>query len=152
MLIINALVCLILGIFSIEDVKYRCVNVRIFNGFYFTSLVILTCLNIYLYRWGCLLAVLLAFISPFLLWFFNKSKFGAVDARSITLCLLICASSLYLQLLYMILLFMITLICFLISKFVTKSYDKVGKEGGKMMIPELVPITVSLILLTIIIW
>lgn len=122
------------------DIKYRDVPVKFFN----ITAVILYALIIGLYciNGWFIVPIITALILPFLLWFFSKGKYGAIDARLMTIVLLM-IPSLYWQMFYLVVLVIVTLIMWIITKYITKSYNTTTSDGGLRYIPQVVSILIS---------
>lgn len=95
------------------------------------------------------LIVATAFGLPFLLWYFAKGKFGAVDARWMSIIMLP-VPSLYYQFLFVLILIITTLVVVFVSKFVTKTYNTFDKNGEQRYAPEMIAIMLSYVITLIV--
>ena len=82
---------------------------------------------------------------PFLLWYFGKGKFGAIDARWMSIIMLL-IPSLYYQFLFVLVLIITTLLVVFVSKFVTKTYNTFDENGEQRYAPEMVAIFLAYIM------
>lgn len=141
-LIAGLLIAIFSFVFCYFDIKYRHVPVILFNGI-FSILFIWFGLEYALLMmtdsltYGIIVGTALGL--PFLVWYFGKGKFGAVDARWISLIMLL-IPLLYYQLTFIIVLYATTLIIVFISKYITKSYDQLDTNGEQKYAPEMVAI------------
>jgi len=125
------------------DIKYRCVPIKFFNW----TMIILYLLIIVLY---CIIGwfvipIITALVLPFLLWFFSKGKYGAIDARLMMIVLLVIPSLVW-QIFYLGVLVVITLSMWVITNYITKSYTEITSDGEMKCIPQVVSILISFVI------
>lgn len=159
--IIQAIVLLcIIGVFSYFDIKYREIpmeTVKWLPVFYGVSLAIFySCFCICLihnilnaHPITVILPIITAALLPFLLWFFGRGKVGAIDSRIMTMVMLV-VPNLYFQMFFIVALCVITLIMFVITKYLTKSYDVTTPDGERKYIPQMVSIGLASLLMFIV--
>lgn len=159
--IIQAITLLcIIGVFCYYDIKFREIPMKTVKWlpiFYAVSLAIF---------YGCfmlctihtlvidanflvVIPIITAAILPFLLWFFAKGKIGAIDSR-IMMMTMLTVPNLYFQMFFVILLAVVTLIMFIVTKYLTKSYDKTTTDGEQRYIPQMVSLGIATLIMFLI--
>lgn len=147
-LIAGLLICIFSLIFCYCDIVKRRVSLSLFNGIFCILLAWFALEYIWLMLTVNLTYIIMLITAlglPFLLWYFGKGKFGAVDARWISIIMLL-VPSLYYQLLFITVLVITTLFVIFISKFVTKTYDTFDENGEQRYAPEMVAIFLAYII------
>lgn len=151
-LIAGLLICIFSLIFCYCDINKRRVSLSLFNGIFCILLAWFALEYIWLMLTVNVTYVIMLITAlglPFLLWYFGKGKFGAVDARWISIIMLL-VPVLYYQLLFISVLIVTTLFVIFISKFVTKTYNTFDKNGEQRYAPEMIAIMLSYVITLIV--
>ena len=142
------LICIFSLIFCYCDIVKRRVSVSLFNGIFCILLAWFALEYIWLMLTVHFIYVIMLVTAlglPFLLWYFGKGKFGAIDARWISIIMLL-IPSLYYQFLFVLVLIITTLLVVFVSKFVTKTYNTFDGNGEQRYAPEMVAIFLAYII------